>query len=60
MKGNININVSQFKDVDQETDKPHFIKNGITALPTNFGTRGLCKFKQFFVFKEKQKYHVSP
>lgn len=40
------LTVSQFKDVDQETDKPHFIKHAITALPTTFGTRGVCKFKK--------------
>jgi hypothetical protein len=39
--------VSQFKDVDQETDKPHFIKNAITALPTNFVQVALVNSNNF-------------
>jgi hypothetical protein len=53
------LTVSQFKDVDEESDKPYFIrKNAIPALPTTFETVGFVN-SNIFSFKERQIYRVS-
>jgi len=50
----ISLTVSQFKDVEQETDKPQFIKNVIHAIPTTFEASGFCKYKQFCVQRKAE------
>jgi hypothetical protein len=50
--------VSQFKDVDEETDNPQFIKNAIPALSTTFETVGFVNSKTL-VFEERQIYRGS-